>query len=286
MKNSQNLQDTKFTPTGYHRQLKTCVAFLRKRLGTPPETAMVMGSGLGTCILRDSCVESSWAYEKIPHFPHTAVAGHRGQLHVLRHATSQRRFLVLEGRCHAYEGWSAMEMAFPYRALALWGVRRILLTNASGSLVPRWKPGQWVLLKDHLNCMGFNPLVGPNLDFLGTRFPALHGLYQGELTQALGRVARALRISLPRGIYAGVLGPSYETLAELTALRRLGADLVGMSTVPEAIVCAHGGMEVAALAVVTNQAGKGGAEPSHQEVLQNAREADQTLSRLLQKLMA
>ena len=286
MKNSRNLQGTKFSLSECHRQLKASVAFLRKHLGNAPETAMVMGSGLGASLLRDSSVESTWAYKQIPHFPHTAVAGHRGELHILLNPLSQQRFLVLEGRCHAYEGWSAMEIAFPYRVLALWGVKRILLTNASGALVPRWKPGQWVLLKDHLNCMGSNPLVGPNLDFLGTRFPALHGLYQGPLTQALIRAARVLRISLPRGIYAGVLGPSYETLAELKALRRLGADLVGMSTVPEAIVCAHGGMEVAALAVVTNQAGKSGTQPSHQEVLQNAQGADQTLARLLKKVMA
>ncbi|HKX13441.1 MAG TPA: purine-nucleoside phosphorylase, partial [bacterium] len=193
--------------------------------------------------------------------------------------------LALRGRVHYYEGFGAEEVVFPVRSMAVWGVKRLLLTNASGSIRKSLKTGELVLIQDHLNLTGANPLRGPNLDSLGPRFPSLESTYKNSFAKKLEKTARGLKMKLARGVYVGIAGPSYETAAEIEAFRRLGGDLIGMSTVFEAIAATHAGMEVAALAAVTNSCLKLGEPPSHEEVLSQARQVDKRLTILLQALL-
>ena len=166
----------------------------------------------------------------------------------------------------------------------MWGVKRLVLTNAAGSLRPRLKTGRLARISDHINLVGGNPLRGPNLDFLGPRFPSLDAAYENPFSQSLAKVARGLKMELPKGVYVGIAGPSYETQAEIRAYRVLGGDLVGMSTVYEAIAATHAGMQVAALSAVTNSCSKKG-PLDHKEVLKNARQMDGMLAKLLRTLL-
>ena len=271
--------------SSYQRKLKETVNFFQKRLGPPPEVAVVFGSGLGAGWQARGKVERRLAYAKIPHFTPVAVKGHAGSLGLSPRGNSRSLSLLsLQGRRHYYEGLDPWEVVFPIRALAAWGVKRLVLTNASGSLNPRLRPGSLVALKDHINLMGFNPLMGPNLKEFGPRFPSLQNLYENPWTRRIKQVAKTCGLKMASGIYVAISGPSYETPAEVAAFRKLGGDLVGMSTVPEAIVAAHSGMEVAALAAVTNSCVVKGPAPNHEAVLRHAKKVDDQLTKLLLRL--
>lgn len=261
-----------------HRALKKSVVFLQRQFGSPPQVAVVFGSGLGGSFLSQAKIKKTLLYEKIPGFGKTSVEGHAGQLHWL---SGKKSWILLQGRKHLYEGISAHEVVFPYRALALWGVTKIIITNASGSLRPGLKAGSLAWIKDHLNFTGTNPLIGENLSFLGPRFPSLHDLYLNPWSQHIRKTARSLKIPLQGGVYVGLAGPSYETPAEVKAFARLGGDLVGMSTVLDTIASHHAGMQVAALSAVTNACTDMNQEINHDEVLRQAGCADQKLGRLL-----
>jgi purine-nucleoside phosphorylase len=259
------------------------VKALRRRFGAAPEFAVVFGSGLGSDFLRLHPRAGRVSYRDIPGWPCPKVDGHQGE--ALRIEGRGSSALALRGRVHYYEGYSPEEIVFPLRCLAIWGVKRVLLTNASGSIRKRLKTGTLALIEDHLNLTGANPLRGPNLEFLGPRFPSLDRTYDNAFSKTLRKVARGLKLKLPAGVYVGIAGPSYETAAEIEAFRRLGGDLVGMSTVFEAIAATHAGMEVAALAAVTNSCLKLGEPPNHEEVLSQARQVDKELTRLLQAML-
>jgi purine-nucleoside phosphorylase len=244
---------------------------------------VVLGSGLGAFADR-LAHQAVVPYEEIPAFPISKVAGHAGRLVVGELETPGGPVVVatMQGRVHAYEGWPAAEVAFPARVLCGLGVKALLVTNAAGGVDPSFAPGDLVRITDHLNLTGQNPLTGPNDERLGPRFPDMSAPYDPALGALLDEAARAVGVPLGHGVYAGVLGPSYETPAEIRMLRTLGADLVGMSTVHEVIAARHQGVRVAGLSVVTNLAsGLGGTQLTHLEVQETAGRARARLEALL-----
>jgi purine-nucleoside phosphorylase len=270
-----------------HDRLAYALAWIRGRTDAQPRAGIVLGSGLGGIAsqLADAVVIP---YEQIPEFPVSRVVGHAGRL-VLGDLPGQRgpvTVAVLQGRVHGYEGWSAQDVAFGARTLCLLGVRALVVTNASGGVNPELAPGDLVRIEDHVNLSGQNPLAGRNDDRLGPRFPDLTHAYDPRLGASLDATAARLGIPLKRGVYACMAGPSYETPAEIRMLRTLGADLVGMSTVWEAIAARHLGAEVLALSLVTNlAAGLSGAPLDHEEVLEAGRRSAERMGGLLAEVV-
>ncbi len=278
--------DANFDPQAYRQDLETSAQALHDAFGEAPDFAVVFGSGLGNDFLASRAEARPVDFSRIPHFLAPHVDGHRGRVACVGgNRGASRRALVMVGRVHYYEGYAPERVVLPVRALALWGVKRLLLTNAAGTIRERLKVGRLARIRDHLNLTGVNPLRGPNLDFLGTRFPSLEKAYRNEFSEEVVRAARRCKIALPGAVYVGISGPSYETPAEIQAFRKLGGDLVGMSTVFEAIAATHAGMKVAALSAVTNSCLKKKAEPNHREVLDNAQKVDRQLTRILSTLL-
>lgn len=239
-----------------------------RQLGVAPEIGLVLGSGLGAFADRLEGAKSL-PYDEIPHFPVSSVHGHAGRLVV--GTLAGVRVVVMQGRVHGYEGYSAAEVVFPIRVLCRLGIRALVLTNAAGCVNAAWAPGDLMRITDHLNLSGRNPLEGPNDASLGPRFPDLSTAYDPRLGAALDDAAQATGLALRAGVYACLLGPSYETPAEIRMLRTLGADAVGMSTVPEAIAAAHMGVPVAGVSCLTNMAAGILDQPlSHAEVTETA----------------
>ena len=253
---------------------------IRDRLNEPPRIAVVLGSGLG--VLADRLADPiAIPYAEVPHFPAPTVHGHRG--HLIVGTLGNARIAALQGRFHYYEGHDHEAVTFPVRVLKALGVRTLILTAATGGINPDYRPGDLVCLSDHLNLLGSNPLRGPNDDRLGPRFPDMTRVYSAELRKIAAEEAGRLGLSLHEGVYACLPGPSYETPAEIRMLKALGADVVGMSTVPEAIVARHSGLDVLAFALVTNAAaGITGATITHEEVIEAGREAGQRLGNLIE----
>jgi purine-nucleoside phosphorylase len=225
--------------------------WLSTRLAPVPEVAVVLGSGLGAFaerLTRPTVVP----YADIPHWPPSRVVGHAGKLVV--GTIEGRRVLALAGRAHFYEGHDLTTVTFAVRVLGRLGVKVLILTNAAGGINTAFRSGALMLITDHINWQGSNPLIGPNDDRLGRRFPDMSEIYSSRLRGTAGVAARALGLEVERGVYIGVPGPSYETPAEIRAFRLLGADAVGMSTVAEAIVARHMGLEVLGISCISNMA--------------------------------
>ena len=243
---------------------------------------VVLGSGLGAFAeALENAVETPYA--QIEGWPASTAIGHAGKL--VHGRIGETEVAVLAGRAHLYEGYTAQRVVFGIRELALRGVRSVILTNAAGAINLSYRPGDLVLISDHINLLGANPLTGPNDDLLGSRFPDMTEAYSREYRQIAKSTAAELRVNLNEGVYAAVPGPSYETPAEIRFLRIIGADLVGMSTVPETIAANHLGMKVLGISCVTNMAA--GILPqklSHQEVLETGERIRGTLVRLLRAL--
>ena len=249
----------------------------------PPTVAVVLGSGLGA--QADRLTDPiAIPYADIPHFPAPSVAGHRGVLVV--GTLGKTRVAAFQGRFHYYEGHDLEAVTFPVRVLHALGVKTLILTAASGGINADYQPGDLVCLADHLNLLGANPLRGPNDDRLGLRFPDMTRVYSSDLRQVAREQADRLGLILREGVYACLPGPSYETPAEIRMLRILGADVVGMSTVPEAIVARHAGMDVLAFALVTNAAaGITGETITHEEVIEAGRQAGHRLGTLIEAIV-
>ncbi len=266
-------------------RIAEAVAGIRGRTARAPEVAVVLGSGLGA--LAD-VVEPDAAvpYAEIPHFPVPTAAGHRGRLIVGR--LEGRAVAAMQGRCHLYEGYTPEQVTFPIRVLAALGARALIVTNAAGGLRPAFRRGDLMAIADHINFSGTNPLVGPNDDVLGPRFPDMSRAYDPALRALAETAAREEQIPLRTGVYVGVLGPSYETPAEIEMLARWGADAVGMSTVAEVIVARHAGLRVLGLAAITNVIERGAAPPgavTHEDVLAAARELEPRFVRLVRRII-
>jgi purine-nucleoside phosphorylase len=235
----------------YFDHVNEAARWIRARVGDVPDVAIVLGSGLGA--FADALGSpTAVAYQAIPHWPPTAVVGHAGRLVV--GTAASRRVVALAGRSHAYEGHDLRAVTFPVRVLARLGVRTLVLTCAAGGINARFTRGALMVIDDHLNLSGANPLVGPNDDRFGPRFPDMSEVYAPRLRAVADDAARAIGLAIEHGIYVAVTGPSYETPAEVRAFRALGADAVGMSTVVEAIVARHMGLGVLGLACITNMA--------------------------------
>lgn len=263
-------------------EAEAAAAVIRARCGPSPDVAVVLGSGLGG--LADALRDPVWIpYDDLPHWPVPDVVGHAGRLVV--GMLSGRRVAALSGRVHVYEGHDPARVAFGVRVLGRVGVRQLVLTNAAGGIDTTLSPGALMVIDDHINLIG-NPLTGPNDERLGPRFPDMTEVYSSRLRALADETAGRLGIRLAHGVYAGVPGPSYETPAEIRFLRAIGADAVGMSTVPEAIAARHQGVEVLGISCITNMAA--GVLPgplAHDEVLEVARAGGQALSTLLEELI-
>jgi len=243
-------------------------AFIAEKTGDSPEIGLILGSGLGALAEAMNDVRVL-RYADIPHFPVSTVEGHAGEL--LIGTIGGRRSVLMKGRFHLYEGYASSTVAFPVRVMKRLGVRTLLVTNAAGGVNPSFCPGDLMLIRDHLNLMGRNPLIGPNEAAFGVRFPDMSEPYAAKLRAVARAVAEEQGLALQEGVYAGMLGPSYETPAEIRMLRALGADAVGMSTVPEVIAARHAGIEVLGISCITNMAAGILDQPlSHQEVVETA----------------
>jgi len=247
---------------------ETAAKFIQKKTRLRPKIALILGSGLGA--FADEFAQATRIpYSKIPHYPRSTAIGHAGQLVI--GTVEGVEVAGMQGRVHLYEGYSAKELAFPIRVFARMGVKAIILTNAAGGVKREFIEGRLVVISDHINLLGVNPLAGPNEDKFGGRFPDMTAAYDKrfrELTLAEGRL---LGINLGEGVYAAVAGPSYETPAEVRYLRSIGADLVGMSTVPEVIAARHSGLRVLGISCVTNAAAGVLDQPlDHKDVLETA----------------
>ena len=260
--------------------LDEAVASIRKKISWKPDLAIVLGTGLGN-LARRVKVEATFPYHQIPHFPFSTVESHKGEL-VLGELAGKKA-AVMEGRFHGYEGYSMQEITFPIRVLAQLGAKVLVVTNAAGGMNLHYQKGQIVLIEDHINLMGLNPLVGPNDDRLGPRFPDLSRPYSKRLLELTEKTAREKKIPVGRGVYVAVLGPNLETAAEYRFLRGIGADLVGMSTVPEVLVGVHMGMEILGVAIVTDTCDPDHLEPVDiKEIIRVAGEAGPRLDQLLE----
>ncbi len=271
------------TEVGLFERAEHAAAFVRSAIDPFPRIAVVLGSGLGPLADRlDQRIVVP--YEQIPFFPRTTVAGHFGNL--IAGQLGDVRVAFLQGRFHYYEGHDLDAVTFPMRVLQRLGVSTLILTAATGGINLSLAPGTLVCLTDHLNLIGYNPLRGPNDDRLGVRFADMTDVYSPRLRALAYEEAERLNINLLAGVYACMPGPSYETPAEIRMLRTLGADVVGMSTVPEALVARHAGMDVLAFAVVANAAaGVLGTPITHEEVLQAGREAAPQLGSLIERVV-
>ena len=249
-------------------------AFAERRM------ALVLGSGWGPVVGETMRIEGSLPYSEIPGFPVSTVEGHAGCLSWGTIASVP--LYCMQGRFHYYEGYDMRAITFPVRVFARLGLRGLLLTNAAGGIRREWVPGSLMLIEDHLNFMGDHPLRGPNDGSLGPRFPDMTEAWDTVLCGHLREAASETGVTLHNGVYLAVSGPSFETPAEIRAFSRLGADAVGMSTVPECLVARHSGMRVAGISCITNAAAHHGAPPlSHEEVAQAAKEALEPVKRLL-----
>ena len=253
----------------YYDQLKEAADAVRSRITDVPRIAIVLGSGLGD--FANGLVDAvSMPYTTLPHWPASNVIGHEGKLVV--GVSNGKAIAALAGRSHAYEGHDLRRVTFAVRVLGLLGVKTFILTNAAGGVNTAFAAGALMVIDDHINLLGSNPLVGPNDDRFGQRFPDMSEVYSMRLRSVADQVAAELNLAVRHGIYVSVLGPSYETPAEIRYLRTIGADAVGMSTVPEAIAARHMGLEVLGISCISNMAAGVLPRPlDHTEVLETTR---------------
>jgi len=266
----------------YERASETAEA-IRALAPNPPQVAVVLGSGLGSLIDRYE-ERLVIPYADLPHFPEPTVAGHAGNLVIATSPSTQ--VIFLQGRFHYYEGHDLEAVTFPVRVLQSLGIQSLILTSATGGIRPSLHPGMIVCLSDHINLLGVNPLRGQHDPRLGVRFPDMTSVYCTRLQALAHQEAHQLGIPLAAGVYACLPGPSYETPSEIRMLRKLGADVVGMSMVPEAIVARHAGMDVLGFSLVTNAAaGITNTPVSHEEVLAAGKDATPIMGELIDRVI-
>jgi purine-nucleoside phosphorylase len=264
-------------------RIEKAVGYIHKKTDLKPSVAVVLGSGLGN-LSSQMVEEATIPFGKIPHFPTSGVEGHAGELVLGK--IGAKRVAVMNGRVHYYEGYTMEEVTFPIRVLRALGAKKLVLTCAAGGMNPLHEKGDIVAIVDHINLTGDNPLIGPNDEKLGPRFPDMSQPYDREYVRLAEDIALEEKIRLRKGVFIGVAGPNLETAAEYRFLRMIGGDVVSMSMVAEDIVAIHGGMRVVGLAVVTDICLPDALGPaSHREILRVAREAEPALSKLVFRLI-
>ncbi len=273
------------TSPDYKDRVEECLSFLQQKCGTPPRTIIQLGTGLGQF---GESVEAEVVlpYHEIPHFPEATVSSHRGNL--IFGTLAGHRVAVLQGRFHYYEGYSTKEVAFPVRVLSLLGAENLIITNAAGGLNPLFQPGSIMVIRDHLNFLGENPLRGENVDSWGVRFPDLSEPYHPHLIKiALNCADKCGLKNVITGVYVCVPGPSLETPAETRYLRQAGADAVGMSSIPEVLVALHGGLKVLGLSAISNVNDPDNFQPiSIDDIIAAATRVEPQLKKLIIEILA
>lgn len=265
------------------QDVATAVRAVRGRSALVPDTAIILGTGLGA-LAEQIEAEAAIPYGDIPGFPLSTVESHAGRL--LLGTLAGRRVVAMQGRFHRYEGYTLQQLTFPVRVLKALGAERLLVSNISGGMHPLWRPGDLMLIADHINLLGDNPLVGPNDDASGPRFPDMSAAYDRELAGHARAVALSQGITLREGVYVAVPGPNLETRAEYRLLRFLGADVVGMSTVPEVIVAVHQGMRVLGLSIITDVCFPDALAPTTvAEIIATARAAEPRLTAVIRGVL-
>ena len=263
--------------------VEAAATVVRSHSAHAPEVAIVLGTGLGG-LAAEIEVETSVAYEDIPGFPHSTVESHAGRL--LFGRLGGKRVVAMQGRLHRYEGYTLQQVTFPIRVLRALGARSLVVSNACGGMNPFWQAGDLMLIADHINLLGDNPLIGANDDRLGARFPDMSAPYDEDLRALARDVAISQRIVLREGVYVAVAGPNLETRAEYRMLRAIGADVVGMSTVPEVIVALHGGMRVLGLSIITDMCLPDALEPADlPTIIATASRAEPRLTALVREVI-
>lgn len=272
------------TALSCHEKVQAAKEYIASQIDFQPRIGLILGSGLG--ILADLIKEPlAIDYEHIPHFPLSTVEGHAGQL-VLGEIEG-KRVIIMKGRFHPYEGYEMATVTFPVRVMKALGVEQLLVTNAAGGVNTSFNAGDLMLIDDHLNLTGQNPLIGPNDEAFGVRFPDMSEAYSNRLRELALRISEELDIPLQRGVYAGLLGPSFETPAEIRMLRTLGADAVGMSTVGEVIVANHARIEVLGISCISNMAAGILPQPlTHEEVMETTERVKEKFLKLVLGIIA
>lgn len=264
-------------------QIQEAVAAIRRRTGLEPEVGIILGTGLGG-LAKEIAVETQVPYTDLPHFPVSTVETHAGRLLLGR--LGGKGVVAMQGRFHYYEGYSMRQITFPVRVMRALGAKTLLVSNACGGMNPNYRAGDLMVIEDHINLQGDNPLIGANDDALGPRFPDMSAPYDRGLIALAERVALEERIRLQKGVYVAVTGPNLETRAEYRFLRGIGADVVGMSTVPEVIVAVHGGMRVLGLSAVTDECFPDALKPADiAHIIQTAKEAEPKLTRIMKRVV-
>jgi len=266
-----------------YKKIEESVEFIKSKSSLVPDWGIVLGSGLGDFVEKVE-VETEINYADIPHFHSTTVVGHSGKL--ILGKISGKKVAILQGRLHPYEGHDMMEVVHPIRTLGKLGIQGVILTNAAGGINPSFVPGDLVIIKDHINLMGRNPLIGTNIEELGPRFPDMTEAYSSKINETISAAAQDLGQTVHQGVYCSLLGPTYETPAEIQMLKIVGADMVGMSTVPESIAANHMGLKVAGISCITNlAAGTGQEKLDHSEVKEVANKVMSKFSGLIEKTL-
>lgn len=272
------------TPSDLRSQVETAVSTIRGQSNHEPDVAVILGTGLGG-LADEIDVSAALSYDDIPGFPISTVESHHGRL--LLGMLGGRAVVAMQGRFHRYEGYSLQEVTFPVRVMRALGANTIVVSNACGGMHPLWLPGDLFLIADHINLLGDSPLVGPNDDALGPRFPDMSDPYDSNLRALARETACDLKLTLHEGVYVAVAGPNLETRAEYRFLRAIGADVVGMSTVPEVIVAVHGGMRVLGISIITDQCLPDALEPADIDaIIATARSAEPSLTKLVTTILS
>lgn len=274
---------------GAYHEFEQAADYIQGKTRHQPKISLILGSGLGP--LAEEIEEADTiAYREIPHFPYSSVPGHAGRLVI--GTLAGKTVMAMQGRVHFYEGYTIHQITLPVRVMQVMGVKTLIVTNAAGGINPNFNAGDLMLITDHINLVGMaghNPLRGPNLDQLGPRFPSLTQPYDPDLINLAYKIAARLNLTLQAGVYAYLAGPTFETPAEIRYLQIIGADAVGMSTAPEAVVARHGGMRVLGISTITNMTIKevgSGQETTHEEVLQTGKIVTPKLKALLNGILA
>jgi purine-nucleoside phosphorylase len=267
----------------YLQQIKKGTEFIKDKTSLNPEVGIILGTGLGG-LAKEIEVERTLPYKEIPHFPISTVETHEGKL--LFGKLGGKSVIAMQGRFHFYEGYSMKQITYPIRVMAKLGIKSLLISNACGGMNPLFKRGDIMIIEDHINLLGDNPLIGPNLDEFGPRFPDMSEPYSKKLISLAEKIALENKIKLQKGIFVAVSGPNLETKAEYRFLRYLGADVVGMSTVPENIVAVHCGLQVLGLSVITDECFPDSLQPANiEEIIETANNAEPKLTLIMKKVI-
>ena len=267
----------------YLDKINQATEFIENKIDKPLNTGIILGTGLGG-LVEEIKIDSTISYKDIPHFPISTVESHEGKL--IFGSLGSKNVMAMQGRFHYYEGYSMKQITLPVRVMKKLGVNTLLISNACGGMNPMFRRGDLMIIADHINLLGDNPLIGPNLDEFGPRFPDMSEPYSQELIDLAEKIALENKVKLQKGVFVAVSGPNLETKAEYRFLRLIGADAVGMSTVPEDIVGVHCGMRVFGLSVITDECFPDSLEPVNvAEIIETAKKAEPKLTLIMKKLV-